>query len=394
MSADTDGAAAEPVGDVPREGPGGLDARLGQDLSRSLRSWWTLVDPWVGLVFFFGGFAWDAVTLVRIDTLIDNVILAGYLVALAVTLVVEVRLDEGDRRLARLAPFRAWVTYAAQFLFGGLLSAEIVLYAKSASIGQTLIWLGTLSVLMGVNEFLHNYLRIERLRLGLFWLCSFSFLLFFVPVCFGYYGRWLFLGSLCGASLAAGGVAAAMYWGRAWADMKRLLWGHGVTWVTVAGFVLLADAVGLVPPVPFALVDRGMFQSVERVSTGYEVSYDAPPWYAPWRDDDRVVYWKPGQKVWHFTAVFAPSGAEMTIAHIWEKQDEASKAWTEKNRIPLSLKGGRDGGYRTYSFKQHLSPGSWRVRVETPLGREIGRTEFVLEPDEGEPRVRRTRIIR
>ena len=52
--------------------------------------------------------------------------------------------------------------------------------------------------------------------------------------------------------------------------------------------------------------------------------------------------------------------------------------------IPIAIAGGRDKGYRGYTFKQRVMPGEWRVDVETAEGRVIGRVSFRVEEPEGE----------
>jgi hypothetical protein len=56
------------------------------------------------------------------------------------------------------------------------------------------------------------------------------------------------------------------------------------------------------------------------------------------------------------------------------------------DRIPLKISGGREGGYRAYSFKQRLDPGDWRIDVESQDGRIIGRVSVkVLDQGEVQP---------
>ena len=48
--------------------------------------------------------------------------------------------------------------------------------------------------------------------------------------------------------------------------------------------------------------------------------------------------------------------------------------------VNLSVAGGRDGGYRTYSIMQNLAAGKWRVNVTTPSGQLIGRILIDVVP--------------
>ena len=54
------------------------------------------------------------------------------------------------------------------------------------------------------------------------------------------------------------------------------------------------------------------------------------------------------------------------------------------DRIPIAIAGGRERGYRGYTVKQRVTPGNWRVDVETAEGRVIGRVSFRVEEPEGE----------
>jgi hypothetical protein len=63
------------------------------------------------------------------------------------------------------------------------------------------------------------------------------------------------------------------------------------------------------------------------------------------------------------------------IIHEWQTYDRA-RGWTTSDRIALSVRGGRDGGYRTYTMKSGIRPGPWRVNVETSTGAILGRFRF------------------
>ena len=116
---------------------------------------------------------------------------------------------------------------------------------------------------------------------------------------------------------------------------------------------------------PLALSEAGAFRDVRREPDGYHLVFER----------GRKVHWMPGERVWCFSAVFAPIGMELEVMHRWQHWTDA-EGWTDNNRIPFDVTGGRDGGFRGYTYKEHVTPGPWRVIVETAAGREIGRVRF------------------
>jgi len=77
-----------------------------------------------------------------------------------------------------------------------------------------------------------------------------------------------------------------------------------------------------------------------------------------------------------FTAISAPAGLREPIYHVWRKDG------TLVARIALSpIRGGRPGGFRTYSKRSDLGPdpaGHWTVDVLTAQGQLIGRVRLVV----------------
>ena len=85
---------------------------------------------------------------------------------------------------------------ALHFLYGGLLSAYVVLYFRSSTGARPALFLALLVGVMGLNE----VPRIRRagytLRLGLYGFCVLSFLTYFIPIVLGRIDGWVFLLSL------------------------------------------------------------------------------------------------------------------------------------------------------------------------------------------------------
>jgi hypothetical protein len=131
----------------------------------------------------------------------------------------------------------------------------------------------------------------------------------------------------------------------------------------------------LIPPLPLALKDAGVYHSIVKEYGNYTVEYEesgVKGFFKPYADFHQQV----GESVYVYSAVFSPRGLNPAIVHEWQHYNEVEKAWITRNRVNLALFGGRDGGYRTYSNGDYLEEGKWRVNVETENGAIIGRLNF------------------
>jgi hypothetical protein len=80
------------------------------------------------------------------------------------------------------------------------------------------------------------------------------------------------------------------------------------------------------------------------------------------------------------------------IRHVWSRQD-ADRGWLPTDRIEFEISGGREGGYRGFSFKRAVTPGKWRVEVETGDGRILGRIDFTVLAVEGKHPTLESKLI-
>lgn len=77
-----------------------------------------------------------------------------------------------------------------------------------------------------------------------------------------------------------------------------------------------------------------------------------------------------------FTSVFVPSGIRTTIRHRWLYYDDSRGEWRNAGVVPFTIAGGRETGYRGYTYKQRVTPGRWRVVAESESGAAIGIVDF------------------
>jgi len=349
-----------------------------------------LSKPFMPAVFFLSGVTYDTLTLTRIDRLQDNLILLVYLLLLGVLIVLTGRLGiepPPDReQLAALTPFARWVLQsrpyypmACQFLLGGLFSAYAVFYSRSATLTRTGVFLGVLVLLLVGNEFLRDRLSNLRLLMALYALACFSFFTFFLPVMIGTIGTWVFLvGAILSAAVTLR-VVHLIYQRNPERSQNEAL-KVGAPAVALIGLLVGFYFLNWIPPVPLSMKFGGMYREVQKQNDHFVLSYDRA-WYQVWKQSQNPF--PADEPVYCFTAVFAPVALDTTVFHHWYHRANSSKPFMHADRIPIKIAGGREGGYRAYTFKQRLDPGDWRVDVETEDGRVIGRVSVVVEEREG-----------
>jgi hypothetical protein len=339
------------------------------------------LSPYSVLLTFAAGFLFDFFTMQRIDAWTDLAFQLAYLLGLTSLLVLQRRHETGrwtpDGRVARLW---AYNVEALHFLYGGLLSAYVVLYFRSSTGARPLVFFLLLIAVMIVNEVPHIRRAGYQLRLGLYAFCVLSFLNYFVPILIGRMGGWVFTLALV---LSAGVVwlvahvltrvddePAVQRW--------RLFRPAAVVCATVAVLYVLR----LIPPVPLSVQFHGIYHDVMRRAGSYTLVYEAPSVLRFWRRDSRPFYRRSGDRVHYFARVFAPSRFRPRIVTVWESQ-QADGTWRASDRIPLPIVGGRTEGFRTFAYKSNFTPGRWRVTVETEDGRAVATLSFEVVEDRG-----------
>lgn len=345
------------------------------------------LKPILPALFFFAGVTYDSVTLTRIDRLFDNLLLLLYLSILGGLVILTGRFQLGLvprpdssstwSMLSLVHQARPHFDKALQFLLGGLFSAYAILYSQSASLTTTSVFLGLIVLFLVGNEFLRNRYSSIKLIMALFALVTLSFLTFFLPVLTGWMNAWVFL------------VGALLSGLIVWKMVKIILAGipelslKAPLYLSLPAFLLIAACTTLyflnwIPPIPLSMKFGGFYHQIEKSGDVYHLSFEEGPWYAMWHHADQVT--GTDHPVFAFTSVFAPVSLHTTVFHHWEwKPNQETASFSTTDRIPITISGGREHGYRLYTMKQHLRPGEWRVTVETEDDRIIGRIALWVE---------------
>ncbi len=357
----------------------------------SLTGWYRRHEKHAGVLIFCLGFLWDSLTLTGVDNLVDNLILLSYVIVIGFLIVLTVRKQselELPKWIQKAEPHLAWVM---QFLFGGLFSSYVVFYFASVSWTKTQVFFVILILLWIGNEFLQHRLQNLNLLAALYCFCIFSFLAFFLPVITARMSPAVFLAAGLISLAVTFSVFSIGLLGQA-EQWKRCMPAAGACmFITFASINLLYFA-DLIPPVPLALKSAGIYHHVKRTPSGYQVKYVPPPSYRFWKQWDDPFYLSPGESVFCYTAVFAPRNIRVPVVHVWSRKTR--HGWVKTDRISFEISGGRRAGYRGFTVKRGITPGKWRVELQTERGQILGRIDFkvVTSPDPHPPLI--TRLIR
>jgi hypothetical protein len=328
----------------------------------------------------------DALTLKRVDLFWENCFVVAHIVLVGVCIVLIHAIEREEGAEANPSKLHFWLVNIQQFFYGGIWSVYLVFYFRSSDIAVSWPFLLILAFSFWANERLKRSFVRLTFQVSLFFLSIFSFAIFLVPVTFHKIGTSMFL--LSGAaSLAFISLFLLLirYTSKKKFTNKFLLFG------SIAGIFLVVNIfyfTNSLPPIPLSLKDAGVYYAVQRDAQGHYVTIGEQKHWLDYFKLYPTFHYLPEQPVYIFTAVFSPNGLNTGIVHEWQKKDAASGKWLTVDTISLSVKGGRDGGFRTFSQKiRNLSPGHWRVNVKTPRGQVIGTVRFNLEQAKELPKV-------
>jgi len=336
---------------------------------------------WAPLLSFTGGFALDAFTLNRIDLLRDNLIMLSYLLLLGFLIVLVNFINDNRIQNEKVVCFAEWYPLGIQFLLGGLFSKYLIFYFQSAALSKNWVFILLLIIVLVGNEFIKDKLTNLKFQGVLYFLASFSFFIFAVPVLIKIMNALVFVFS---GLLSLVFVSTTIYF--IFKNSKSMSMNDfRKTMALISGVFLVLNLfyfLNWIPPVPLSLKEGGIYHHVHRTGERYELRFEKGKWYQPLKHSDQTFHYTEGDTVFCFTAVFAPTQLEKRIVHQWQLWNEKRDEWLTSDRLGFRIHGGRDGGYRGYTFKKNIQPGKWRVDVRTEDDLLLGRISFLLVPAE------------
>ena len=279
------------------------------------------------------------------------------------------------RILKSVAPF---LPVVVQFSFGGLFGSFVIVYAGSAALAASWVFVIILAALLIGNErFRAKYVQFP-FQISILFTSLFAYLVFVLPLVFGRIGADIFLISGVVSVLV---VSTFLYVLRN--VFHELVEREYVQALKRVGAIFLIFVVlyftHAIPPLPLALREAEVLHYIERDGATYRALSESTPLYRKYWPFKNVYHRAPNEFVYVYSAVFAPIRFSTTVTHEWEHFNETTGEWDREGSFTFPIFGGRNEGYRGYSIKTNITEGKWRVYVLGPGGARVGKVSFYIE---------------
>ncbi|HUY62511.1 MAG TPA: DUF2914 domain-containing protein [Candidatus Paceibacterota bacterium] len=342
---------------------------------RKLFAWMHRSERHLSALAMVAGFVADNLLFGRVDLWQTQAVFAAYTVVCFTCIPL---LHWTESRVERGRPRPRWrsvLPILTQFSLGGFWSGFFVFYGRAAALPVSWPFMLLIVAMVIGNELLHHYHDRLVFSSVLFFFALYSYAIFAVPVFTHTMGTNTFLlsGAVAIALFAAFTVLLRIA-GRTrfLADVTRIRVGAAAVFIVINLFYFT----NILPPLPLSATAAGVYHAVWRVPGAYLATDESQSWAVRYLGAEPTLHVVPGESLYAYSAVFAPTDLTTIIVHRWQWRDPATGQWVTKAAISYPITGGRDGGYRGYSAVLMTEPGEWRVNVETVGGLLIARVPF------------------
>lgn len=266
-------------------------------------------------------------------------------------------------------------TWAVQFCFGGLFSALVVCYFKSSGSLASFLLVILLAILLVGNEFLQKKYESFGVSLAFFCLLGTMFMNFAIPHLVHRIGFiWFFLSTLLSFGMC-------MFIWKISHRKKSIL----VAPALISILLVVAYIMNWVPPVPLVLKQKIACQNFDKAT--YTCDIDDPNVFQSIGLQIPSVHKVDSSEVYFLASIYAPAKLKAELEYLWYYQDPQTGRYKLTDRISsgrMTLNGGRESGFRTFTRKKNTPPGKYRVEVAYKNGAVIGSGTFEVfgEPPE------------
>lgn len=329
-------------------------------------------------VIFVLGFLFDMVILPDIDHAMTRYLGGFYLCLIAFLIFFREWLVSRNTASSFEQKLYSLTTFGVSYFSGSALSFVCIYAIRSAtfSVSWPLFLLLFLCIL--ANELVSTHTFRFTLDIGVLIIAASFYVIFNIPVLLKVQNDTIFMLSVLVSAIIALLYAYLLRFSSESAENEapRVY----ALAVGIPFFIGMLYFLNVLPAVPLSLANEGVYHSIFRNEAGDYVAEE---------EKDTRMFLSIRQPLYHisstntgvyfFSAIDAPLQLSAPISHVWEYYNEGTKKWEVSSVISFTLEGGRENGYRAYSYKENATEGLWRVTVKVDAKRIVGRMKFYVK---------------
>lgn len=319
------------------------------------------------------GFIVDYITFTTINTNTAFTILLVYWCGAGLTIAFIHFYDEG-RINQKMRFIRLFSPLLLQFFFGALLGGSFIFYWFSGALSASWPFITLLVILMISNDVFRHYFLKPILQISVYFFVSFSLFSVILPFLFNSISVWLFISAGVLSTLFIYGYATFLM--RISRKVREQKVWISSTVISILVIMNIFYFTSVIPPIPLSIREAGMYHHIERSGSTYILTGERENIFEK-LIPGQTLHIQPGERVYAYSAIFAPPKLNTTIRHNWQYRENGT--WRSTDISSFRISGGRDEGFRGYTWKSNLAPGKWRVSVETERGQVLGRIRFNIQ---------------
>jgi hypothetical protein len=235
-------------------------------------------------------------------------------------------------------------------------------------------------LLMVFNETFRHYFQKPLVQVGVYFFATFSLFSELLPFLFSSLSAWLFIG----AGMLSLVIFGLYIWGLC-AFATQLKSQKRQFFISILVITAAMNALyftNIIPPIPLALREAQLYHSL-KISNGQYVMTGEQENFLKTLIFGQTLHVQQADRVYLYTAIFAPTNLKTIIVDRWQYYDQKQKEWVSRGDLPFTINGGRQDGYKGYSWNSDLAEGKWRVYVQNQRGQVLAKVYFtVLRPKE------------
>jgi hypothetical protein len=344
-------------------------------MMRKISTFFQKNEKWLTPTALLGGFVIDNLTLRRSDLLAENILLTVYFIVAGVGVLVWHRYENQNIKSVSSIERQSIVFLVTQFVFGGLFSSLTVFYIKSASFFASWPFLLVLFGGMIATEYFKKHFTQFLVQLATLYILLFTYFILITPLFFKKINIWVFLASGIGSLITI--FLYVLIFKKLVPNLIKNKQKYIIFVVGGIYFLMhLFYFTNMIPPIPLALKDSGVYQKVEKQSGTYIFSNFTNHFSFKSMKKEYIV---PGNSpIYFYSSVYAPVRFTQQIVHTWQKKN-AKGDWVTMSKIAFPIYGGSNTGYRGYSISNNVTKGTYRVLVETDGEQVLGGEYFLIK---------------